>query len=216
MKATELLAINLIKLRKSFHLSQVELAQKINYSDKAISRWEKGEVVPSIDVLEQLAQVYNVKITYFFEEHLDESDLKLQEKTFNLHLYVTFSLVLVVWTIAVLVFFSLKNRLGIYYFESLIWAIPLTFYVGAWCSKNYFNRKFYLLTCSLGCWFTLAGIYFQLLEYNLWTIFFFGIPVQIFLILASLLAKINGQKKKDSATARKVENFFIKKQKNKN
>ena len=210
MKATEILTSNLIKLRKAYHLSQIELAKKINYSDKAISRWEKGEVIPSIDVLEQLAEVYNVKITYFFEEHLDDSDLRLQEKTFNLHLYVTFSLVLVVWTVAVLVFFSLKSRLGIYYFESLVWAIPLTFYVGAWCSKNYFNRKFYLLVCSFACWFTLFGIYFQLLEYNFWTIFFFGIPVQIFLVLASLLAKINGQKKKGSATAKKVESFFTK------
>ncbi len=208
MKATEIITANLIKLRKSFHFSQLELAQKINYSDKAISRWEKGEVVPSIDVLEQLAEVYNVKITYFFEEHLDESDLRLQEKAFNLHLYVMFSLVLVVWTIAVLVFFSLKSRLGIYYFESLVWAIPLTFFVVAWCSKNYFNSRFYLLTCSLACWFTLGGIYFQLLKYNFWTIFFFGIPVQIFLILASLLAKINGQKKKDSLAAKKVESLF--------
>ena len=215
MKATEILTANLIKLRKSFHLSQVELAQKINYSDKAISRWEKGEVVPSIDVLEQLAQVYNVKITYFFEEHLDESDLRLQEKTFNLHLYVMFSLVLVVWTVAVLVFFSIKNRLDIYYFESLVWAIPLTFYVVSWCSKNYFNRRFYLLSCSFACWFTLGGIYFQLLKYNFWTVFLFGIPVQIFLVLASLLTKINGQKKKDSATAKKVENFFMKNKKSK-
>ena len=76
-KATELIVENLIKLRKKFGFSQVELSQKINYSDKAISRWEKGEVVPSIDVLEQLAEIYGVKIGYFFEEHLDEKDVKI-------------------------------------------------------------------------------------------------------------------------------------------
>ena len=79
-RATELVTENLVKLRKKFKLSQIELSQKINYSDKAISRWEKGEVIPSIDVLEQLAEIYNVKIGYFFEEHLDDRDLKIEEK----------------------------------------------------------------------------------------------------------------------------------------
>lgn len=199
---------NLIKLRKAHKLSQVELSQKINYSDKAISRWEKGEVVPSIDVLEQLAEIYNVKVTYFFEEHLDEVDLKIAEKAFNLRLYIMFSLVLIVWTIAVLIFFTIKTRLNIYYFESLVWALPVTMFVISWCCRYYFNNKYHLLTTSLGCWFTLAGIYFQFLQLNLWTIFFFGIPVQILLILFSLLTKMNGQKRNESGTAKRVENFF--------
>ena len=211
-KATENIVENLIKLRKKFGYSQVELSQKINYSDKAISRWEKGEVVPSIDVLEQLAEIYGVKISYFFEEHLDDIDVKIKEKTFNLHLYIMFSLVLVVWTVAVLTFFTLKNYYGEYFFQVLVWALPLTMFVIAWCCTYYFNGKFYLLTSSLCSWLTLVGIYFQFLHLNLWPIFFFGIPVQILLILISLLAKINGQKKKNSDTAKKVENFFTRKQ----
>ena len=195
-RATELVTENLVKLRKKFKLSQIELSQKINYSDKAISRWEKGEVIPSIDVLEQLAEIYNVKIGYFFEEHLDDSELKIEEKKFNLHLCIMFSLVLVVWTIAVLTFFTMKNKLGAYYFQSLVWALPITMFVVAWCCKRYFNGKFYLLSSSLACWFTLFGIYFQFLHLNLWTIFFFGIPVQILLILIALLTKLNTQKKK--------------------
>ena len=68
---SEIVISNLIKLRKKSGLTQIELSQKINYSDKAISRWEKGEVIPSIEVLEKLAEIYQVNIVYFFEEHLD-------------------------------------------------------------------------------------------------------------------------------------------------
>lgn len=210
-KATELITENLIKLRKQHKLSQVELSQKINYSDKAVSRWEKGEVTPSIDVLEKLAEIYNVKIGYFFEEHLDDKGLKVAEKTFNLHLYIMFSLVLVVWTIAILSFFIIKTQVGEYYFQPLIWAVPITLFVISWCCKYYFNNKGWFATISLGCWFTLVGIYFQFFALNLWPIFFFGIPVQIYLVLKSLLSKINGEKKKDSNTAKKMEKFFTRK-----
>lgn len=210
-KATEILTENLIKLRKKFKLSQIELSQKINYSDKAISRWEKGEVTPSIDVIEKLAEIYGVTVTYFFEEHLDDTELKLKEKAFTLHLYIMFSLVLVVWTIAVLIFFTIKSHLNEYYFQALVWALPITLFVIAWCCKYYFNNKFYLLTTSLGCWFTIGGIYFQFFHLNLWPIFFFGIPVQILLILVSLVHKMNGKTTKGSDTAKRVEKFFTRK-----
>ena len=63
MKNTkEIIQQNLIALRKQNGLTQLELATKINYSDKAISRWEKGEVMPSVDILESLANVYGVQI----------------------------------------------------------------------------------------------------------------------------------------------------------
>jgi len=42
---------NLLKLRKNMKLTQMEVAEKFNYSDKSISKWEKGESLPSVDVL---------------------------------------------------------------------------------------------------------------------------------------------------------------------
>ena len=48
---------NLIKLRKEHKFTQIELAERIGYSDKAISRWETGEVNPDIETLEKLAGI---------------------------------------------------------------------------------------------------------------------------------------------------------------
>ena len=68
--------------RKVLSLTQAQLGEKLGVTDKAISRWEKGEVVPSIDVLEQLAEIYNVKISYFFEkeEHSFKISIKFYKK----------------------------------------------------------------------------------------------------------------------------------------
>lgn len=61
-------AKNITNLRKKNKMTQAELAEKINYSDKAISKWERGEAVPDIDTLYLLAQLFGVKIDYFVQE----------------------------------------------------------------------------------------------------------------------------------------------------
>ena len=38
----EIVAYNLTELRKNARLTQAELAEKINYSDKSVSKWERG------------------------------------------------------------------------------------------------------------------------------------------------------------------------------
>ena len=72
----EVVCENLISLRKSHNMTQIDLAKKINYSDKAISRWEKGEVAPDYEILQTICNVYNVPIGYLFEEHKEESEIK--------------------------------------------------------------------------------------------------------------------------------------------
>ena len=53
---------NLIYLRKQHKFTQIDLAKKINYSDKAVSRWEKGEVLPDVEVLQKVCEVYDIPI----------------------------------------------------------------------------------------------------------------------------------------------------------
>ena len=62
-------AQNLIMLRKQMKLTQIELAEKINYSDKAISKWERGESIPDVSVLLNLAKLFGVDIDFLVTEH---------------------------------------------------------------------------------------------------------------------------------------------------
>ncbi len=58
----QVVAENLTKLRKQSGLTQKNLADKINYSDKVISKWERGESLPDVLVLSELANIYDVKL----------------------------------------------------------------------------------------------------------------------------------------------------------
>ena len=70
MKAIkEVLIENLISLRKEHKLTQLELAEKIGYSDKAVSRWEHGEVLPDVETLDTPLVTYGNLLSALLEEH---------------------------------------------------------------------------------------------------------------------------------------------------
>ena len=56
------LATNLVTLRKQHGLTQMDLAEKLNVSRQAISRWEVGAAVPSTDNLKTLSVLYEVSV----------------------------------------------------------------------------------------------------------------------------------------------------------
>ena len=55
-------ASNIIKLRTGAGLTQAELGEKLNYSDKTISKWERGEAIPDAYVLTQMAEIFGVTV----------------------------------------------------------------------------------------------------------------------------------------------------------
>ena len=64
-------AQNLIFLRKQMKLTQLELAEKINYSDKAVSKWERGESIPDVTVLMTIASLFGVTLDFLVTEHAE-------------------------------------------------------------------------------------------------------------------------------------------------
>ena len=56
----ETIAKNLVELRTASRMTQLQLAEKLNYSDKAVSKWERGEAIPDIRVLKKLSEIYNI------------------------------------------------------------------------------------------------------------------------------------------------------------
>lgn len=70
----DVLRNNLVSLRKKKGLTQKELADKLNYSDKVISKWERGESVPNIDALNQLATFFQCSIDDLISPGLSDYD----------------------------------------------------------------------------------------------------------------------------------------------
>ena len=60
----KIIARNIVDLRRANNMTQLELAEKLNYTDKAVSKWERGESLPDISVLKTIADLFGVKIDY--------------------------------------------------------------------------------------------------------------------------------------------------------
>lgn len=72
MQAEELKLIcagNIITLRTGSGMTQAELGARINYSDKTISKWERGEAMPDAFVLTQLAEIFGVTVDHILSGH---------------------------------------------------------------------------------------------------------------------------------------------------
>ena len=62
-------ASNIIKLRTENGMTQAELGAKLNYSDKTISKWERGEAIPDAFVLLEMAEIFGVSVDYLLSSH---------------------------------------------------------------------------------------------------------------------------------------------------
>ncbi len=79
MTEKEILASNLIKYRKNAGLSQVELAKKLNYSNKNISKWENGETMPNAFVLQKIANIYGITVEDLITENGNPKPEEIQK-----------------------------------------------------------------------------------------------------------------------------------------
>ncbi len=188
-----IIAENIASLRKRSGITQAELAEKLNYSDKAVSKWERGESIPDISVLKSIADLFCVKIDYLISE--DHSDASLQRpqvskmQVKNRKLILGMSIVLV-WLIATFVFVVLEYALP---HQSLLWmtfiyAVPVTLIIWLIFNCIWFDKKHTFGIISALVWSVLAVIYLSLLfwiNYNAWLLFFIGVPAQIIVILWS-------------------------------
>ena len=69
MTIKEIISRNSVNLRKEKGLTQIELADALHYSNKAISKWEKGDSLPDAETLYEIAKFFNVSIEYLFTNH---------------------------------------------------------------------------------------------------------------------------------------------------
>lgn len=188
------IARNISNLRKKMKLSQAELAEKLNYSDKAISKWERGESYPDIFTFKHLADILGVTIDYFFVEHQNDeaADIPINIKNHN-HKIITLLSVGLVWFIATIVF--VVWVLATNSFDNIwivfVYALPISSIVLLIFNTIWGDKKFNKYIDSIMVWSILLTIYLTISFYyeNIWLLLLFtiGIPFQILIILWSRL-----------------------------
>ena len=104
-KFREILSKNLVYYRKLNNLTQVELAQKLNYSDKSVSKWERGDGVPDLYVVSTIAKIYGITVDDLLSEHPPKHPMPFKRKI----ILIPAMAVGIVWLVASILSFLLKT-----------------------------------------------------------------------------------------------------------
>ena len=189
---------NIAAYRKKNNLTQAGLAEKLNYSDKAVSKWERGESVPDVVTLVQLAEQFGITVNELLEDPnaLPEDTGKLEkvmekavEKTLkrkaDKRIILGLSTVLV-WFVALLLFVMISSFDIPYSWLAFFFAIPANAIVllslrSAWHDFRW-NRA-YISVMMWGSILSIHATILTLTDFNFWKLYLLGIPGQIAILL---------------------------------
>ena len=180
-------ASNIIKLRTEAGLTQAELGEKLNYSDKTISKWERGEAIPDAYVLTQMAEIFGVTVDYLLSSHdawesPDQQAARQEEAGYSVNMIIAIS-VLGVWTMA-LTIFVLLWLFDIILWETFIVALPvsiLTYMVLICVFRRRQHLQFVIAAFVLSLFILL---YFTMPMQKPWQLFLIAIPAEILVFLS--------------------------------
>lgn len=193
IKAT--VAKNIAMLRQKEGLTQLELAEKLNYSDKAVSKWERGESMPDVSVLVELCELFGVSLDMLVRDVEPAQSEKAEQPAAPTYRRGVISAVsvMLVWTIAVAVFvmLSLLSKNTRMHWMVFIYALPVSMIVWLVFNSIWFRPRLNYLIVSCLMWSILLSIHLSLLAFgiDIWMIYLLGIPGQLIILLWSVMRK---------------------------
>lgn len=189
----QIIAKNLIELRKRKKYTQSDLANILQYSDKSISKWEKGDSLPDIEVLATICNLYNVTLDYLTHEgtYEEKKEYHVKNNYARNKIIIVGLIVSLVWFITVGLFVYEISYKEINYWPILIWAFPISFLILLIFNSIWGRKSWKFPTISCLTWTTISAIFLHFLYYhqNIWPIFLMGIPLQIAVILWSQIKR---------------------------
>ncbi len=200
----EIVAEKLVYLRKENKMTQAELAEKLNYSDKSVSKWERGEALPDIEVIVKIGKLFNVSLDYIVSEDDVKVPTTAKSQRYN-HLIISSLAVLTVWVIATLIFVICQMTAKVSPWTVFIWAIPASAIVAIVFNGIWGKHWVTFLLCSILVWSIILSCYLQFFSYNLWQMFIVGAPAQAVIILWSRLKRSPAPKKKKTESTENKE-----------
>ena len=191
---------NIAAHRKNAGLTQAGLAEKLNYSDKAVSKWERGESIPDVLTILQLAELFSITVNDLLSDpnalpgnpgKLEKAMTQVSEKALkrkaNKNVILALSSTLV-WFVALFAFVFLSSFDFLERYSCLLFfvAIPANAIVLLSLRSAWHDFRWNKALISIIVWGSLLSIYMVLLmafDYNFWKIFLLGIPGQIAIFL---------------------------------
>lgn len=196
-----LIGKNIASYRKTAGLTQAGLGEKLSYSDKAVSKWERGESIPDVLTLVQLAEQFGVTVNDLLEDPnalpengggtLEKAMTQVSEKALkrkaNKNVILGLSSTLV-WFVALLLFVILSSIpvLEPFCWLSFLYAIPANAIVLLSLRSAWHDFRWNQILISVIAWGFLLAIYATVLaafHFNFWKLFLLGVPGQIAIFL---------------------------------
>ena len=141
-------ARNLSNYRKQAGLTQSELAEKLNYSDKSVSKWERGEGIPDLLIVASLAKLFGVTVNDLLSEKKKIKPFLARNK-----IIITILSATVAWLVAIILFFIFTLLLPSYSaWKVFIYAMPITAVVLLVMSSIWWNKLCQFLSVSFLIW----------------------------------------------------------------
>lgn len=197
-KLKKQIGANIASYRKRLGLTQAGLAEKLNYSDKAVSKWERGESVPDVLILCQLAELFQITVNDLVvdpnalpenpgtvERVMGKAVEKTLKRKADKKIILSLSSLLV-WFVALLIFVLLSSFDIPKTWVAFIYAIPVNAIVLLSLRSAWHDFRWNRFLISAIVWGGILSVYMTLLVFfriNMWKLFLLGIPGQIAIFL---------------------------------
>ncbi len=191
----EIASKNIAELRIACKMTQLELGQALSYSDKAVSKWERGEAIPDAYVLLQMSRLFGVTVDYILTEHAEDDKPALVVKPHTTNrfivsliavtgIYMLGALIYVILTLASIV------HPPVFMYTTVVAMIVLTVMNTIW-GKRIYN----LFIISGLVWSIILSLYFifRYSGHNWWQFILLGIPAQVIVGLSFGLKREEGK-----------------------
>lgn len=189
------IAKNITELRLLNNMTQTELGERLNYSDKTVSKWERAESTPDITVLAEISLLFGVSVDYLAglenvnvpREREEKREMRYNRRIIS---YISESLV---WMIAVFAYIITSLVAGNARFQWLffVYALPIALIVKLVFNSVWFNVRHNYYIISALIWSILATIHITFLFFgiNVALVYLLGVGGQIVIIMWSFIKK---------------------------
>lgn len=188
-------AKNITELRILNNMTQMELGERLNYSDKTISKWERAESSPDLSALVEMADLFGVTLDYLVKsENIEEAvvERKTKEASFNRRA-VSYIAEGGGWIVAIFAFIvtTLITNQMTFQWLYFVYALPVVLIVKLIFNSIWFNPRHNYLIISALMWSIFVAIHITFLYFkvNVSLIYLLGVAGQIVIILCSYINK---------------------------
>lgn len=181
-------AANIISLRTKAGMTQAQLAELLNYSDKSVSKWERAEAVPDAYVLKHMAEIFGVSVDYLLYSHSDWEPVSKKQKRRYRSEIITLISMAGIWTLALFIFI-IGWIFGHMFWMVFIYAIPISLITLLVfnCVWEDGRRNYYIISTLVASIFLM--FYLAFLKWNPWQLLLLVLPAELIVFLAFRVKK---------------------------